>query len=780
MGNLGLSIGLQALLTSQAGLDTIGHNISNANTPGYSRQTLRVGTGRNINLRGLIQGTGIQADVIARTVDTLLNGRIARQTSTLGRLETRYQAMSDAENFLGVGSGSGINQLLQGFFESVSELSAGPEGGVLRTSAVQSSVELAARFNRLAVDTEGQRAQTVQRLQQNVDQVNALTQEIGALNHQIADTETGQNLANDLRDHRDVLVDKLSRLIDVKPVEDSRGAIRLLVDGMMLASPTTVQKLLLVPDEASGEFQLQITGNSRNVQAGGGEIGGLMNVLEDFLPRMNEDLDQFARNLMLEMNRVHTTGLGASGPHTLLVGEHGLQDLNGSGSVDDELLANSGLPFDVKSGELYINVTDNATGELIKHKVDIDAARTRVGDFMNDLNAIPNLSATVDSQGRLQVFSDSGYGFDFSRRMDPSPDNVGSFGGGRASLASSAQGPFAFNVGDTIDITGPTGPFSITINAGSFAQVGSATAEELAAVFNADPNVQANAMVASVVGGHLVVQSTGAGSSEAFDVTGGTGLAALGWTAGTTVTGQDSAANPMISGSYTGSSNGALVFRPNMDGDIGTTPGLKIQVFDGSGMQVSEVDVGPGYTAGDDLDVIDGVKVSFSLGSVSASQNDVMHLDVVADADSTDVLPALGLNVLFSGSDADTMRVRSDIERDPSLFATSETGAVSDATNLLRMLDLETANIGGLGNVSFSEGFSDIVGSIALEVSSLESTMNSEQALFDSLAARRDQISGVNVDEELVHLMEQEQAFNAASQFIRVISETTNELMNLI
>ena len=780
MAILGLSIGLRGLLTAQANLDTVGHNISNANTPGYSRQTLQVSTGRTLNIRGLIQGTGVQGDVVVRTVDNLLASRITTQVSTLSRLQSRYSSLSDTESFLGVNTKGGIPELMQGFFSGLSSLSTDPDGNVLRAGAVQSTVALSSRFNQLSTSAESQRRETVLRLESEVSEVNALAREIGKLNKQITNSETGVQVANDLRDRRSLLIDKLAGFVDVRTVEDQRGATRILVSGAMLVSPTSAESMQLISDPSTGEISLRISGSTEDVRATGGSIGGLVGVLTDFLPKLRSDLDTFANALMLEFNRVHSTGLGSEGPFNQLQGAQTLEDRNGTGSVLDDLLAQSGLPVDIKSGELYVNVTDEQTGEMVKHKFNIDADRMTVGQFMGELNAIPYLSTAVDSQGRLQIFSDSGYGFDFSRRMDATPDNVGSLGGGRASLASVGAGPFAFAVGDTLDFTGASGSFSITINPDSFKQVAAATAEELAAVMNADSNLQANGLAAAVVGGHLVLQSAGSGSGESFDVTGGTGLAALGWSPGTTVTGQDSSVSTAISGTYDGGRNGALIFRPNMDGDIGTTPGLKLKVFDETGVQVAELDVGPGYTPGDKIDVIDGVIAEFSLGSLSATNNDVMYLDVVDDADSSDILPALGLNVLFTGSDADTMSVSEEIINNPALFASSETGAVGDASNLLRMLDLESADIVDLSGVSFSESFSDLVGSIALEINSLENTVEAEEILLDSLGARRDQVSGVNVDEELVLLIEQEQAFNAASQYIRVISELTNELMNII
>ena len=780
MASLGLNIGLKSLLTAQASLDVIGQNLANANTPGYSRQNLQVSTSPGLRLRGLIQGTGIQADVVQRTVDSLLRARLVKQTSTLARMDSRLTAMAEAEAFLGTSAGTGVASLLQGYFDGLSTLSTAPEDPVLRTGAVQSAAELAARLGNLAENAETLRRDTISRLEMHVDQVNQLARQIGDLNRQISDTEVGNAGANDLRDRRDEVLRQLSEYVDVKAIENDRGAVRVLVGGFILVSPTTVEEMQLVNDPASGAAEIRISGNPKPVPVTGGAIGGLFDVIEDFLPKLGQGMDTFARNLILETNRVHSTGIGVDGPYRLLVGTNSLQDVNGSGSLLDELLSKAGLPFDVVDGELYVNVTEEATGAVTKNRIAIDAARTTVGDLLNELNAIDDLSASVDGQGRLQILSDTGWGFDFSPRLDPNPDPIGSFGGGAASLATPAQGPFALAPGDTLDLAGPLGPFTVTFNPGSFAQIGQATADEIAAAINADANTQANGLAAAVVGGRVVLQTVGSGATETFDVAGGSALAALGWMPGTTVTGQSSAVDAAVSGTYTGSKNGSLTFRPSMDGTIGTTPGLKVQVFDEQGVQVAELDVGPGYTPGEEIDVIDGVRVSFGFGGVSASTGDLFRLDVVADADTADVLPALGVNGLFTGWDAATISVRDDIERDPNLLAGSLSGARSDGSNLLRILGLQSQGVSGLGGVSLAEGWTEVVGGVGLEISAASNAIESESFLLASLEQRRDQISGVNVDEELVLLIEQEQAFTAASQYIRVISELTNELMNLI
>ena len=565
----------------------------------------------------------------------------------------------------------------------------------------------------------------------------------------------------------------------VQAIEEPTGAVRVLVDGFMLVSPSSYDELELELDPLTSAPILRI-GSSKPLGVTSGSIGGLVSVLQDFLPRLASDVDQFAHELILEINRIHSTGVAAGGPYQMLVGENELVDQNQSGSFDDDLLAGAGLPFDLASGELYVNVTDRATGAVEVHKLAIDAGRTTVGDLLADLNAIPHLAAVVDVRGRLQISADSGYGFDFSQRLDPNPDAVGSFGGGQATLTAAAAGPYDLAAGDTLDLVGPLGPSRSRSHPAAIAQPGTASAAELAAVINADAQAQSNGIVAADVGGRLVLQTAGSGSSESFTLAGGSALAALGWSAPSVITGHDTSVAAAIGGEYTGSHNGVLTFRPNMDGTVGTTPGLKIQVFDASGAQLAELDVGAGYTPLTELPVIDGVTLSLGFGQLSATDGDVFDLHVVADADTADVLPALGLGVLFSGHDAATIHVRDDLQSAPHLLAASASGASGDAGNLLRLLALDTQGVAGLGDATLGEGWGDVLSEVGLEISSAGSARESEQYLLDSFEQRRAQLTGVNVDEELVFLIEQEQAFNAASQYIRVVADLNTELMNII
>jgi len=215
-------------------------------------------------------------------------------------------------------------------------------------------------------------------------------------------------------------------------------------------------------------------------------------------------------------------------------------------------------------------------------------------------------------------------------------------------------------------------------------------------------------------------------------------------------------------------------------GEKGVTPGLAVEVRDGHGALVARVDVGEGYSPGDEIELPDGVRVSFGPGELSAAHGDVFELDVVADADETDVLVALGLGVLFTGASAEELAVRADLESDPGELATGLSSAAGDSGNLQRLLALDGAALESFGGLSPADRYGQISGALALEIDAARSTQQAEELLMTSLEGRRQELSGVNVDEELVRMIEQEQAFAAASQYLRVVNELSNELLNIL
>ncbi len=783
--SIGLNTGLRALLSSRFVLDTIGHNLANATTPGYSRQAVDLGAGKPLFSSGVLVGTGVDARSVRRTVDALLQRRLVAQTSVRGLLQARFTGLSEIEALFREPEDSSLGARLDSFFGSVSSLSTNPGDSILRTGMVSSAAQLAGQFGELTSSLSSIRRDTVREVYGRVEEVNDLGREISSLNREISSIQSTGLSANDLLDRRDLALAKLSELVDVTTVVNAQGAVRVLVGGNTLVSETQFHAMRAseAPNASgSASISLEIQGAAGKLGAVGGVLGGLVALSQSSIPSLQAKLDGLARNLIHEVNRVHSTGIPAGGPYTSLVASNAFVDVDADGSFRDELLSNAGLPFDVASGELFVNVTDSASGTVSKHGIPISRTHTTVGAFIDALSDVPHLSAGVDALGRLQIVSDTGFGFDFSRRVVPAPDALGSFGGAQASLASATAGPFALTAGDTLDLDVAGTPVSIVFQGSDFADIANASAEEIAAVIGADPLAQANGITASVVAGRLLVQSVGSGTGASFGLTGGTAAGALGWTGlvGSTVTGHANAVSVAISGSYSGGTNQAWTFRAAQDGAIGTTPGLTVDVVDGSGKLVATLDVGAGYVPGSPLAVTDGISVSFGLGEISAAHNDVFALDVLHESDTAGVLAAAGLASFFTGTTASDIAVAAGIELDPTRIASSLSGAPGDNGGLLALIDVQGLALGELGGASLGESYGDLIGRLGFEVASTAGSLDANEALMQSLELRQEQVSGVNVDEELVDLLRFEQAFQAASRYIDVLNQLNDDLLDLL
>lgn len=778
MAGIGLNIGLKALLTSQSALESIGHNVANANTPGFSRQRLEISSSRSVLLRGLSLGNGVQADVVRRTTDALINKRLAIQGSARSRIEARLDGLSEIETLLGEPGELGLSSLVNKFFDSVASLAAAPGELVQRTGVVESGTRMTAQLQQLIGSFSNLQSNTAEKISSQIEEVNVLNRQILELNKEIARLESTNVPANDLRDQRELALRELGELIDIDYYEDSSSAVQVFTQGRILVGQNSYQELSSVTTP-NGGVTIRLTDSGQPLAVRGGSIGGLLNLGQDFLPGLNENLDLFASNLIFEMNKVHSTGTPTTGGFTALTANYSFTDSDNDGSVSDELVSRA-LPFEVTDGAFYVNVTNQQTGEVETTRIDIDTARTTVGDLVEALDAVPDISAGLDSLGRLQVFGENGFAFDFSRRLNPNANLAGTFGGGQASLTSGPAGPYALSDGDTLDLTGPFGSFSVSFAAADFEDIANATPEEIATVLNNDPSFTSNGLAAVVSGGRLAIQTGAEGESQSFTLDGGSAISAFGWSPATTVTGHSTSVSVELGGEYSGTTNREFRFVPNMDGTVGTTPGLSVDVIDDQGNTIATLDVGENYEPGSELSFGVGLTVEFGFGELSATHNDSFSVNALADSDTSDVLGALGMNALFVGSDASDISLRQDILDDPRLLSASVTGAEGDNAILQELLAVQEEKLEGLQGQSLGSYYADFVGDVGFEVSSASNALDIEQFLEESLVARREQVSGVNVDEELVNMIQFEQAFATAAQFIQVVSQTQDELLSLI
>jgi flagellar hook-associated protein 1 FlgK len=398
-----------ALRANQIGLQVVGQNIANANTPGYIREEVVFNPGPTQRIGNLLLGTGVEVEAIIQKIDKFLQQRLRGATSDRASSETQQQAYLDLEQLIGELNDTDLSTALNDFFSSIHEVLNQPESESIRNLAVLEGEALASDIARLSERTRDLRRTVNDRIRDMADEINRLTEEIRRLNIQIAETEGGDTSKSDavgLRDRRGSALDRLSELLDVRIDEQPSGAVNVSINGSFLVfdGVRTEVNLTQSSDRGLTIFNLALADTDLAVTASAGELAGLMvsrdEILGDFLDQLND----FARTLIFEFNKLHSSGQGL----------RGLQEIGSEFTVNDEdvPLDAAGLPFDPVNGSFQVLVHNKQTGltqttDILVDLDGLDDDDTTLANLAAALDAIDGVSASVSPTRGLTISSDS-------------------------------------------------------------------------------------------------------------------------------------------------------------------------------------------------------------------------------------------------------------------------------------------------------------------------------------------------------------------------------------
>ena len=228
-----------ALQLNQIGLQVVGNNIANANTPGYIRQTLEQASAASTREGNLIKGQGVRAQGIVQTIDKALAERMVQAQSSLAGAETLQKAYNQLEELTTDLDNTGLNQQLSLFNNALHELSSQPGDSSLRDFVVLQGETLATNLRRTRQEVLGRRELWNEDLDAISDQINLLVERIAEANLEIATLEGGGLIHSDatgLRDQRLRDLEELSKYIKINVQEQESGAVAVFVGGDYLVS----------------------------------------------------------------------------------------------------------------------------------------------------------------------------------------------------------------------------------------------------------------------------------------------------------------------------------------------------------------------------------------------------------------------------------------------------------------------------------------------------------------------------------------------------------------
>lgn len=325
MGSLtqALSIANSALAADQAAIAVVAGNTANANTPGFTTESVRLSAVDRVSINGSVGVAGVSAGIATSQRDRLLNQRIDQQTQDAASSTARLSALEDLQSsFAGAlsaangtsSNGSGdIGQQLTSFFSSFSSLAADPANVSLRDGVLVAAQSLASGFNQTSSSLTQQRAGLDASIGSVAAQINALTTSIASLNGRIV-SGSPQADAGALEDQRQYDLEQLSQLVGIHQIRnDNNGLTITTTAGALLVAGSTSEAF--ATQNSAGVTDLTLAGVDQTaaLAAGGGQLGGILQARDADIPASLQAVDQLASSVANAVNAQQSGGLDANG-----------------------------------------------------------------------------------------------------------------------------------------------------------------------------------------------------------------------------------------------------------------------------------------------------------------------------------------------------------------------------------------------------------------------------------------------------------------------------------
>ena len=385
----GLEIGKRALLTHQLSLQTIGHNIANVNTPGYSRQRVNISpTNPEQQAYGSI-GTGITAEDIRHARDFFLSQQYRQATKSLGQWSYKQKTMTQIESVFNEPQDDSVSDLLDGFWNAWSDLStqaSSTNAATARTSVLGEANKLVNGLHELAGRLQNLRDSVDRDLQNYTNEINKYTAEIAQINQQIAKAELGGTPANDLRDQRDLLTDELASLIDVRVTEKPNGTTIVAMGAMVLvdSSDSFAIGSQVINEDGSAIHKLVWKGTDVRLTTLNGELYGLIESRDKMIPKYLDELNTLTRSIIERVNGIHTTGYGANNSTDIPFFDPNFTDA-ATIRINQEILQDSNkIAASGAQSPAFDNAIALAISELRNERV-LENGTTTLNDFYTSL-----------------------------------------------------------------------------------------------------------------------------------------------------------------------------------------------------------------------------------------------------------------------------------------------------------------------------------------------------------------------------------------------------------
>lgn len=835
---LSLSTALSGLLTSQQNLNVISQNVVNANTDGYTRKTM---SPESRVLGGF--GAGVQATLLQRTVDEYLLRDMRRETSRLTYLDEMQSGYARIEHMVGeVGSETSVSNLIQDLSSSLTALGQASSRSDAQWAVSQAGVNIAERLRSTTTQLTALRAEVDMEIEDIVSNVNSQLESVASLNATIVRNGAVGLDITDLQDKRDIALNKLSGLIDIRTNTRGDGSVAVfsnsgetLVDGSAVTLRHTAVSASPWMSLAGGQFDIiAISGSSTDLTGSftSGGMKALIDLRDTVIPNLQSQLDELSMTMKNEMNLAHNSGTSLPNVSSNLTGTRTFanqtnitQKISLTGTEDTALILYDGdgaTKAQTTLRALMDGTAFSPAAATLAQPWSIDNVGTRMETWLKAQN-FPNSSLAdvgLDSNGHFTISTgNTGFGLAFRDQVDSSVGgattdititfDVDSATGGTSDetvsgfanflglndffvtnaersivdsgvLAKTTTLPVARDL-TLYDATGKLGN-TISVAAGT-------NLSDLAAAINTQTKVFESVELST----SIAITGTSANTISIQDAT--TGATQASYTIAAAVT---SVSLATIAAGLNGQNGiSATVVQDN--------GGSRLRITDSSGRELKSVFSGDDQTrlqdalemrstARLDASVIpDGAGVRLRI--VQANGEEVF-MTSTTDGAGTNMLTDLKLHHAATGM-AGVLNVRNDLQSAPAMISRGAVQWNADAqayfissgdntavnrmaTAFQKKVAINTAGDIHGSQFTMTEYASATISITARQAANVEERQTYQKGLTDELTFRNRSESGVNIDEEVSNMIQFQQSYSAAARMISTIKEMLDTLMDAV
>jgi flagellar hook-associated protein 1 FlgK len=315
-----LNIGARAMAANYAALQVTGNNVANANTPGYSRQSVVLATSFSQQTGNGFFGKGVDVTTVTRAHSDFLTNEAATTASLAAADSTRSTQLKQLEAVFPTGE-AGLGYAAQQAFNAFVDVSNNPQDSSARQVALARIGDLATQYQSASGQIDSLQAGVTQDLKTSVASINTITANIASLNQRISNAQGTGHTPNDLLDQRDTAINDLSQIAQVSTVAAADGTVSVFLGGsqrLVLGSESTPLATVADPfDPSKVQVGINDGGNLRAFSDGfiaGGSIAGLLRVQNHDIPDARGLIGQMASAIAGSLNSQQALGLDLGQP----------------------------------------------------------------------------------------------------------------------------------------------------------------------------------------------------------------------------------------------------------------------------------------------------------------------------------------------------------------------------------------------------------------------------------------------------------------------------------